>query len=323
MFVKNVSLSPAKSTMPGVTEKPTTEKIEFASVFGGGKLKTGPRIPGLEEVAIPTLKKGEEYLEKPDPKQQKPGILKFSTLATLAEQLPNPSNQAFNRNIVNRLWFVLMGRGLVHPLDLDHGANPPSHPELLDLLAKEFVAHKYDIKWLLRELALTQTYQRSSRLPTGVKNAKVEDFTTALERRLSPDQFLRSMLEATEMKGLKGGPTVETMRATFISAFAFPPREPEDDFNPTLKATLFLLNDKSVLAWLDAKPGNLIDRLAKIEDDRKVADELYLGVLTRFPSGEEAQDVVRYLDERRSRRPVALRNLAWALLASTEFCVNH
>ena len=89
----------------------------------------------------------------------------FSPLALLAENLPQ--SDLFARNIVNRVWFVMMARGIVHPLDLHHSDNPPSHPELLDLLAREFIAHRYDVKWLLRELALTETYQRSSLLPEG------------------------------------------------------------------------------------------------------------------------------------------------------------
>lgn len=320
-FVKNISKQ--TGNMPGVAEKPTMEKIEFASVFGGGKLHTGPRIPGLAEIPIPTLKKGEEYAQAPDPKKKTPGVLKFSTLAALSEKLPLPENQLFNRNIVNRLWFVYMGRGLVHPLDLDHTANPPSHPELLDLLAKEFVAHKYDIKWLVRELALTQTYQRSGQLPSGEKTVKEEEFRTALERRLSAEQMLRNMLEATGEKTVKGGATVDSTRAKFFQAFAYPPREPEEEFNPTLKAALFLLNDKAILAWLNPKPGNLIDRLQKITDDGKLAEEMYLSVLTRLPTAEEKQEVVRFLGERKDRRPAALRNLTWALIGSTEFCVNH
>ncbi len=320
-FVKNVARRPGEP--PSVAEKPTVEKIEFASVFGGGKTKTGPRIPGLEEIMIPTFPRGQEYEQKPNPKKKESGVLKFSTLVKLAEKLPTPDNSAFNRNIVNRLWFVLMGRGLVHPLDLHHGANPPSHPELLDLLATEFVARKYDIKGMLRELALTQTYQRSGRLPAGVKAVPPESFRTALERRLSAEQLLRSMLEATGEKAVKEGATVEKMRATFIKAFAYQPREPEDEFNPTLKAALFLLNDKAVLGWLAPKTGNLLDRLQKSEDDRKAAEELYLSVLSRLPTADEMQDAARYLGERRDRRASALRNLTWALLGSTEFCVNH
>jgi hypothetical protein len=319
-FVKNVSLQRGK--VPGVIEKPSTAKVEFASVFVGEKMAVGPRVPGLSEVAIPVFPKGKEYREPPDPKKQKPGVPKFSTLAVLAEQLPAATNADFNRNIVNRLWFVLMGRGLVHPLDLHHAKNPPSHPELLDLLAREFVAHKYDVKWLLRELALTETYQRSSRLPAGEKDVKPEEFRTAPQRRLEPEQVLRALLEATGEKAVKGGATYTATRPIFLKALAYPAREPEDEFNPTLKATLFLLNDKTVLGWLEPKPGNLADRLAKLPDDR-VAEELYLAVLTRRPTAAEAADVARFLGGRRDRRPAALRNLTWALIASTEFGVNH
>lgn len=319
-FVKNVSLK--KGDPPGVAEGLTTAKVEFTSVFVGDKKATGPRLPGGPEVMIPAFPKGQEYLEPPDKKKQQPGVPKFSTLKTLAEQLPGAENVAFNRNIVNRLWFMQMGRGLIHPLDLDHSKNPPSHPELLDLLAREFVAHKYDIRWLLGELARTQVYQRSSRLPAGVKEVEPTEFRTAIERRLEAEPLARALLEATGEKAIKGGATFESARAAFVKAFAYPPREPEDDFAPSLKGALFLLNDKAVLSWLEPKPGNLLERLAAL-DDAKVAEEVYLSVLTRRPSAEETQDVSRFLSERKERRPAALRNLTWALLASTEFCVNH
>lgn len=320
-FVKNVAIQGGKAAT--LIERPTMEKIEFASVFGGGKLKTGPRVPGRQEIEIPTFKKGEEYTEKPDPKQKKPGVLKFSTLASLAQEVPAPDNHDFSRNIVNRLWFLLMGRGLVHPLDLHHSANPPSHPEVLDLLAKEFSAQKYDMKWLLRELALTQTYQRSSKLPEGVKEVNPAEFRTALERRLEAEQLVRAMLIATGESKVKDGASFDKMRPVFLKAFAYAPREPEEEFSPSLKAALFLLNDKSILSWLTPKPGNLLDMLQKIGDDRQAVETLYVTVLSRLPSTQEAQDAAKYLSERRDRRQSALRNLAWALLGSTEFCVNH
>ena len=64
-----------------------------------------------------------------------------------------------------------MGRGLVHPVDLHHDENPPSHPELLDLLATRFVAMKYDIKAFLREVALTRAYQRGSEPPPNASRS--------------------------------------------------------------------------------------------------------------------------------------------------------
>src|SRR5262249_50340213 len=195
VFFQNTFLQ--NLTTATIGEKPTTGKLGFMSVFKKEPKETGPRIPGLKEIEIPSIEKGKEYLMPPDKKSGSPGVPRFSVLAQLAEQLPVADNPAFVRNIVNRLWFVMMGRGLVHPLDLHHKDNPPSHPEVLDLLATKFVEHHFYMKWLLRELALTQTYQRSSVLPENVKRPLPESFVTALEKRLSAEQLLWSVLEAT------------------------------------------------------------------------------------------------------------------------------
>jgi hypothetical protein len=100
-----------------VGEKPTTEKLAFASVFTKVEMKTAPALPGGAMVEIPTFPKGQEFAEPPDRKTRSPGVPKFSTLAALAEKLPAADNKDFARNMANRLWFVLLGRGLVHPLD--------------------------------------------------------------------------------------------------------------------------------------------------------------------------------------------------------------
>jgi Protein of unknown function (DUF1549)/Protein of unknown function (DUF1553) len=328
-FVQNAYL--AAPSPPTVGEKPTTKRVSFMSVFVKVEMETGPRVPGLKEVPIPKFKAGDEYLVKPDRKNRSPGVLKFSPLAKLAEELPRPDNERFNQNIANRLWFLMMGRGLVHPLDLHNTANPPSHPELLNLLAREFVAHRYDIKWMLRELALSQTYQRSSVMPAGQTEPDPKGYRTALEKRLSAEQLLWSTLEATgregplfskDPKAVKGPTGFETLRTKYLKAFANQPRVPEEEFNPELKGALFVLNDPAVLGLLEPRPGNLMERLGKLPDDR-VAEELYLSVLTRLPDAEEKATVGKYLAKNAARRPVALGQLAWALLASTEFCVNH
>ncbi len=316
-FFQNTFLQDAG--YPTVGEKPTLVSLEFMSVFKRVPHKTGPRLPGGQEVMVPVLKKEEVYLKPADPKNKFPGELRFSPLAQLAEQLPRGDNPAFVRNSVNRLWWVMMGRGLVHPLDLHHSANPPSHPELLDLLAQEFVRHRFDIKWLLRELALSQTYQRSSLLPKGEDKIDPKLFLTALEKRLSAEQQLLAMLEAT---GERKQDTLAPVLVRFQKAFANPAREAEDEINASLKASLFLLNDETVLGWLQPQPGNLMDRLMKTENGA-VAEELYLSVLTRLPSNEEKAEVQAYLGKNAARRQSALFQLAWALLASTEFGVNH
>lgn len=319
-FIQNITLD--RGTDPGVVEKPTKDKLTFSSVFEGIEMQTGPRVPGLKEISIPSFKRGEEYLVPPDKKKRTPGKLKFSVLAQLGEQLPTKENEAFAKNAVNRMWFVMMGRGIVHPLDLHHKDNPPSHPKLLDVLTKEFIAHNYDLRWLIRELALSETYQRSTMLPEKQEKFEPTTFLTAHEKRMSAEQILRSVLVATQPRK-NWDKLFKEKKSEFTQAFANPAREAEIDFNPSLRAVLFLLNDPTVLSWLEAKDGNLVDRLSKLKADEKVAEEAYLAVLSRLPTEDEVAEVKSYLQKNEKRRPIAVGHMVWALLASTEFCVNH
>jgi Protein of unknown function (DUF1553)/Protein of unknown function (DUF1549) len=309
-FVRNAYLADAKAMK--VAEKPTVDKIAFASVFTKVQMMTAPALPGGMMLEIPTFPKGDEFAVKPDRKTNTIGVPKFRTLAALADQLPSAENKDFARNFVNRVWFLFLGRGLVHPLDLHHKDNPASHPQLLDLLAKEFVEHKFDIRWLVREIVLSQAYQRSS-----IGTAKPESFAVALEKRLTAEQLFAAVLAATESK------SNEALKAKFLKAFANQPREPEDEIAPSLKAALFLLHDKDVLELLKPKAGNLVDRLAKIEKSETIAEELYLAVLTRKPTTDEVKTATSFLVKRADRRADAIGKLVWALLASTEFGVNH
>ena len=137
--------------------------LTFESVFVKVPRRTGARIPDGVVIEEPLLLPGEEY-EVPPADNVKP-VPKFSRRAKLAELATSGSNQAFNRNIVNRLWALMFGRGIVHPLDLHHPANPATDPELLRLLSVRFAAMNFDIRNFLRELALSGAYQRSFELP--------------------------------------------------------------------------------------------------------------------------------------------------------------
>ncbi|MCE9608156.1 MAG: DUF1549 and DUF1553 domain-containing protein [Planctomycetia bacterium] len=334
---------------PAIGEKPMAKKIDFMSVFDKIPLTTGPRIPGGKEIAIPTFEKDKEYLVPPDRKTNFPGEPRFSALEAVARELAVPSNQPFVDNIVNRLWFVMMGRGLVMPLDQYHFGNPPTHPEVMKLLREQFVAHKCDMKWLLRELALTDTYQRSTLLTSESEAPAPETYRIGNEKRLSAEQIMTSVIVATganvaqlSAKAAAAGakPAVagakpaaaeapsaaaanEKLRAIFVKAFANPPQDPEVDFAPSLKSALFVLNSEVLLTCLTPEAGNLVDRLTKLSDPAAISDELYLCILTRTPTDDERQAVADYLTKNAARRPAALTNLAWSLLASTEFCLNH
>jgi hypothetical protein len=309
-FVQNASLDNTKA----LVERPLLNRVAYVSVFGKGKGETAPRLPDGREIVLP--EKGQEWLTPPDPKKRTPGVPRLSPLSELARELP--SHPDFARNFVNRIWWALMGRGIVHPLDLHHGGNPPSSPRLLNLLAEELVASKYDIKALVRAIVQSNAYQRSSELPAGEK-LDPASFRVALERRLSPEQRLQATLVATgtslDEKGLA------TARLKFTKAFAGPPREPEEEPAPSLKGALFLLNDPLLLSWLEPRPGNLVHQLVPLKNEA-LAEQLYLQVLTRRPDDDERRSVTQVLAQAKNRER-SIGRLVWALLTSTEFQVNH
>ncbi|WP_339908377.1 DUF1549 domain-containing protein [Symmachiella dynata] len=150
----------------------------FTSVFTAVKGETGPRLPGQLIIDDPAIPAAEAYTVKPA-KDVRP-VPKYSRRAALAKHATDGTNRVFNRNIANRLWAHMMGRGLVEPVDLHHPSNPPVHPELLELLADEFVAMKFDMRAFLRELALTKTYRRGFDMP-----AELDTHSPEIESHLS------------------------------------------------------------------------------------------------------------------------------------------
>jgi hypothetical protein len=335
-----------KTKQAVLVESPATGKVEFTSVFKPEvKGATGPRLPGGKEIDVPKYEKGQEY-EKPPEKGGAPGVPKFRPRELLARDLPSAENRQFARNAVNRFWFLLMGRGLVHPLDLDHARNTPSHPELLERLSDEFAAGGFDVKKLLRRIALSESYGRSGLLPAGVSDKKVapESFRVALPKPLSAEQMAYALMQATgNLERISRAPagakftTKEYLNGKiqtppsgladvlrfFTEIFGGASGEPEVEFQPSTTHALFLMNEKLVLQWLVPQEGNLVDRLSKIADSGAAVEELYLSALTRLPDAEERAEGVAYLAGNAPRRTEALGELAWALLASAEFRLNH
>lgn len=147
--------------------------VTFTSVFTKEAGATRPRLPGGKQLAEPAFPRFTEYVVPPDAKDKnlRP-VPKFNRRAELAKAATESNNRAFNRNIVNRLWGMMMGRPLVTPVDELHSQNPAAYPALLDLLATEFAASGYDSRAFLRELALTRVYGRSFELPSGISSPR-------------------------------------------------------------------------------------------------------------------------------------------------------
>ncbi|QJW97792.1 DUF1549 domain-containing protein [Frigoriglobus tundricola] len=311
--------------------------VTFMSVFDKNKTlnSTRPRMPGGKPADEPKVEKGKEYKVapaanvKPEPA--------YSRRARLADAVTGADNPAFARNAVNRVWALMMGRGLVHPLDMDHGDNPPSHPELLDELAAAFVSHGYDLKWLVREIALSDAYQRSSETPAGLDDPPAEKYLVAVLKPLTPEQFAYAVMQATghtdaERAALsKLGPkaTEEALDARLAARLA-PFRNVlgrggeagADTFSSTLDQTLFLKYGGAVRGLLPPRAGNLADRLGKITNPDAAADELFAAVLARRPTADERKDVADALRGTKDRQ-TTINELVWALVASAEFRFNH
>jgi hypothetical protein len=309
-------------------------EVSYQSVFDPKLTKnTGPRLPDGSPLKEPKFDKAKAY-RVPPAKGVAP-VPAFSRRARLGELLTAADNAQFRRTAANRLWALMLGRGLVHPVDFDHAENPPSHPRLLQLLADELAALKFDVKAFLKQIALSETYQRSSRPPKGVEEVPPQSFAVAQVRPLSPEQLAWAMMQATgltdaERKALGKKATEAALYARlganvaqFVRVFGGPAGQPQEGFEATLDQTLFLQNGPLLRGWLAPRPGNLADRLARLTDAAAVAEELYLSVLTRRPSDEERKEVADYLAGRRADRDAALQELAWALLTSAEFRFNH
>ncbi len=334
--------------------------VTFASVFKKKIThKTGPHVLDAPEITEPAVAKGQEYWVYPADKVR--AIPRHSRRAGLPSHLASPEVPEFSRNIVNRLWALMMGRGLVQPLDFQHEDNPPSHPELLEMLANEFVALRYDVKAFLRELSLTRTYQRSSEPAPDMSESDLAPSTFAVAnlKPLSPEQLAFSVMQATgiieqtrkqvERQLLVSDPRfgelvrLDSKRQTlgaetieralfdrlkgnlnpFIKQFGGIAGQSQDGGQSTVHQALFLSNGQPVQGWLAPSGENLTARLAKLTDPSALAEELYLALLTRRPTAEERAEVADYLEKRGTERTQAIQELAWALLASTEFRFNH
>jgi hypothetical protein len=307
--------------------------VTFQSVFKPKDTKqTKPKLPGGSEVEEPKFEKGKEYVAPV--KTGERGVPNFSRKGQLADRiLQHPK---FARATANRLWAALLGRGIVHPIEYDHDDNPPSHPELIDFLAAEFRDGKYDLKRFVRTVVLTETYQRSSELKNDGKAPDPGTFAAAALRPLNPEQYAWSILQATgqldaERKALGAKATLAGMQAKFagavqpaIAMLAAPAGEPSfNEYEATLEQSLFVKNGKLMEGWLQPRPGNLTERAASLKTPRETIDELYLSVLSRIPAEDEVREAETFLQSAGTDRPAAIRNLAWALIASAEFRFNH
>jgi len=282
------------------------------------------------EPVKPKFLLGAELAETPFPKDFKeerfaankmPPKPKFSRKDALAAWATNADNPYFARSVANRIWAQFMGRGLVHPIDNMSASNKPSHPTLLDAMAKELAAHKFDLKWYIRELVSSNAYRLSG---IGTGEPTPEWFQHARSRPLSAEELVESWQVATGYLAAEAAsskkPENDRLRPLgngYIIQFFGNPTTGTGDFQGGLREHLYL-NNGPLGSMIGAKAG-----LAEFVGDAKkpVADRverLFLSTLNRRPTPAEVKRFSAYFGEGNSASEAV-----WVLITCSEFRFNH
>jgi hypothetical protein len=270
-------------------------------------------------------------LGEPEPPADPPGDRRLA----LAEWMTRLDNPYFARNLANRTWAWMTGRGLVEPVDDVRATNPPSDPELLDELAEHLVRSRYDEKALIRYITASRTYQAAS-APNSTNERDEQNFSRALLRRPDAEVLLDMIGQATGVsEKFTGSPTAtravqlwdSRARHDFLALFGRPARvtacECERGREPGVAQVLNLLNSPALQAKLSHEGGTVARLGRMVADDGKLTDELYLTFFARFPTAEERTAAVAHLSRDPANRRAAAEDLAWAMLNSLEFLFNH
>ena len=259
-----------------------------------------------------------------------------------ADWLIRPGNPWLARNIVNRIWYWLLGRGIVHEPDDLRPDNRPSHPELLAFLEKELVAAKFDLKHIYHLILNSTTYQLSS-VPGSGDTAAADHFACYRVRRLEAEVLVDALCRITGTTEKYSSPIPEpftfipesqrsialadgSITSSFLEMFGRPSRdtglESERNNKPTSEQRLHLLNSSHVQRKLRQGP-KIQEVIQSNRRQEEIARELYLMILSRFPTDKELKIVAEYSRSGAVEGLEGLEDLAWALINSAEFLHRH
>ena len=297
-------------------------------LFLSGEVLAEPPAPEPTEAQ---KKEEKRQLEETKKNKQPPPAPKFSRRALLAETSLKPGQEGFfARALVNQLWLRHFGHGLVMPVDQMHGQNQPSHPALLQWLARDLARHDYDVRRLVRGLVRSEAYARGSRWDGGAR-PDAGLFAVALPRALTPAQMGAALQFAvTSPDAFKRVAKPEEREKIFEQfertgqAWAGSLERPGDDFQVGVdEALLFSNGDRVQRELLNDAGDRLFKGLLELKNNDELAAAAVWNVLSRPPEPREVKLLTDYLDKRSDRPTDAVRQIVWSLLTSTEFRFNH
>ena len=297
-------------------------------MFLSGREAPEPPSPMPDEKA---RKEEKSLLEQLKKDKQPPPAPSFSRRRLLVETALAPDERDwFARAAVNHVWRRFFGRGLVSPVDQMHSENPPSHPELLDALAQDFVAHGYHLARLERGIAMSAAYGRSSRWQNGERPDPAL-FAVAQVRPLSPMQYSLSLHMGASSpdryeNNFDPGEVEQRLQQIRNHARGLAKQfdQPRGDFQVSAAEALLLSNGEVVRdQLLRESSDSLIGKIAAMENAAEIVENAVWAVYSRPPHAEEFDLLSQFVAEREDRRLQACRQLVWALLASSESRFNH
>lgn len=328
----------------------TKEQFWEMAAFYSGRARFAPRpmVPGMAvglpkpgEIEIPGTKKvvKAKFLDGVAPPMDESA----DPQKILADWLVSAKNPYFPKATADFIWSQFFGVSILEPILEPSEDAPITHPELLDLLAKELVDAKFDLKHLIRIIVHTEAYHRAS---TSKEKAAQEDYNLFVRmpvRGMTPEQLFDSLIEATFDAGLTaGGPAMgfdpfggpRNARSDFLNRFASTDRRHETQ--TSILQALFLMNGNFLAERMDetrtktSSTGTEIRHPLKTLMDQPTGTDvkikgLYKLVLSRLPEAPELERLIRYVDEGgpTGDRAKALKDVYWALLNSGEFMLNH
>jgi hypothetical protein len=332
-----------------------------ALTFMGVRLERWPQEQRLQmaaffsRVAYKSTAEWKEEIVYLDPKPAKPLYAVFpdgvkvqippdkDPRQIFADWLVTPKNPWFARNIVNRVWAWLMGRGIIHKPDDIRPDNPPVNPELLAYLEKELINSRYDLRHIYRLILNSRTYQQSS-IPRSNNPAAEALFAYYPVRRLDAEV----LIDALDKIGGKGEsyssaipepftyipedqPTIAladgSITSSFLEVFGRPARdtglESERNNEPTDEQRLYLLNSTDIQNKIQRSPL-LRNIMTSNRGDRDglIAD-VYLNILSRYPTEAEKAAAEKYFQTDGLKPKEAVDDIAWALINTKEFLYRH
>lgn len=274
---------------------------------------------------------------------------------TLAAWMTSPENPYFTRAIANRIWASYFGVGIVNAVDDMRMSNPESNPDLMAYLSRFLIAHRYDLKSLMREIMLSETYQRSSE-PLDGNQADRKYFSHYYPKRLMAEVIHDAIVSVTNVPSefnkvvFLGGDRNDTkfypsgtraiqlfdssVESNFLKTFGRNQRritcECERSDEPSIIQVLHLNNGETVNKKLSEKDGIVDQWIAKYKDDEAgLVRAAFLRTLCREPSTAEQTALTNELQQAKAdpNNPAtyreAIEDFVWSLMSSREFLFNY